>query len=320
MSTTRSAILSLLLASLATVTSASAQSAPEEWDTSGARHLELTAENAREEHPVRISPHQPTTLVFNAPLRPGGVVVEDEPRIKLAVNEAEGLVTLLPSDTAPSDKPLNPKVTVRFADGAVPESVTFRLVLHPTRAEHEVRVYRRPRSAESYRQGEKQERERAERCEAALEAERARPAGQDHRDLAGLFDAGLVGGGNGIAVRTLEPGEDYTQRPGETLEVTEANGYHAAIPGQVAVELFVLNTGNQPWMAKGVEGATLVSTDGERLRVVRVIQPEPFTPGERRQLVVVAEATVEQARGTFLLKLGETGGPRTLTVRGITFP
>jgi hypothetical protein len=35
---------------------------------------------------------------------------------------------------------------------------------------------------------------------------------------------------------------------------------------------------------------------------------------------VVAEATVEQARGTFLLKLGESGGPRTLTVRGITFP
>jgi hypothetical protein len=69
-----------------------------------------------------------------------------------------------------------------------------------------------------------------------------------------------------------------------------------------------------------VEGTALVSTEGERLRVVRVIQSEPLTPGAQRWLVVVAEATVEQAKGTFLLKLGETGGPRTLTVRGITFP
>ncbi|HEX8820904.1 MAG TPA: DUF2381 family protein [Archangium sp.] len=318
MSTSRSAVLSLLLTSLATVTPAFAQSAPEDWDTSGARHLELTAENAREEHPAGISPHHPTTLVFNAPLRPGGVTVEDEQRVKVALNEAEGLVTLLPSDTVPSDKPLT--VTVRFADGAVPESVTFRLVVHPTRAEHQVRVYRRPRSAESYRQGERQERERAERCEAALEAEHARPEGQNPRGLAGLFDAGLVGKGSGIAVRALASGKELTQRSGETLEVMMAHGYHAEIQKQVAVELTVRNTGNQPWTAEGVEGATLVSTDGARLRVVRVIQPEPFTPGAHHWLVVVAEATVEQAKGTFLLKLGETGGPRTLTVRGITFP
>jgi uncharacterized protein (TIGR02268 family) len=318
MSTSLPAALSLLLASLATVTPASAQSAPEEWDTSGARHLELTAENAGEEHPVRISPHHPTTLVFNTPLQPGGVAVEGERGLKLAVNEAEGMVTLLPSGASSPDKPLT--VTVRFADGSVPESVTFRLVVHPTRAEHQVRVYRRPRSAEAYRRGERQERERAERCEAALEAERARPERQDPGDLAGLFDTGLVGGGTGIAVQKLMPQKDFTQRPGETLDVKEANGYHAATQEQVAVELDVENKGQQPWTAEGAEGVALVSTEGARLRVVRVIQPEPLTPGARRRLVVVAEATVEQARGTFLLKLVERDGSRTLTVRGITFP
>jgi uncharacterized protein (TIGR02268 family) len=318
MSTAHLIVLPLLLASLVTATPTSAQPAPEEWDTSGARHLELTADNAGEQHPVRISPHHPSTLVFNAPLRAGGVVVNDASRVKMAVNEAEGMVTLLPSDTPPSDKPLT--VTVPFADGAVPESVTFRLVVHPTRAEHQVRVYRLPRSAESFQRGERQERERAERCEAALEAERARPEGQAPRDLADLFDAGLVGQGTGIAWRALALGKDLTQRSGETLEVMEAHSYHAALSKQVAVELRVENTGQQPWTAGGVEGTALVSTEGERLRVVRVIQPEPLTPGARQQLVVVAEATVEQAKGTFLLKLGENGGPRTLTVRGITFP
>jgi uncharacterized protein (TIGR02268 family) len=202
----------------------------------------------------------------------------------------------------------------------VPESVTFRLVVHPTWAEHQVRVYRLPRSAESFQQGERQERERAERCEAALETERARPEGQAPRDLAGLFDAGLVGKGTGIAPRVLALGKDLTQRPGETLKVVAAYSYHVVVPKQVAVELNVENTGNQPWTAEGVEGTALVSTDGVRLRVVRVIQPKPLEPGAQRWLVVVAEATVEQARGTFLLKLGESGGPRTLTVRGITFP
>ena len=267
---------------------------------------------------MRINSHHPTTLVFNAPLQPGGVVVEDERLVKVAVNEAEGLVTLLPADALPLDKPL--EVTVRFADGAVPQSVTFQLVVHPTRAEHQVQVYRPPRSAESYQQGERQQRERAQQCEAALAAERTRPEGPRPRDLSDLFEAGLVGGGKGIAVRTLTLGKDITHRPGEALEMKEAYSYHAENSGQVAVEMQVMNMGARSWTAEGVEGATLVSTEGVRLRVVRVKQPKPIAPGETERLVVVAEATVEQARGTFLLELGEAGGARTVTVRGVSFP
>lgn len=308
----------LPLLALLSVPPATAQPAPEEWDTSGARHLELTAESAGEAYPVRISPPHSTTLVFNTQLLPGGVEVEDARLLKVAVNEAEGLVTLLPSSELPPDKPL--WVTVRFADGAVPERVTFRLVVHPTRAEHQVQVYRRPRSAESYQQGERQERERAERCEAALEAERILTEGQPPGDFTSLFDAQLLGKGKGIAGRRLSRENDFTQRPGETLKVTEAYSYRAELPRQVAVELRVDNPSPLPWTAEGVEGTLLVSVEGVRLRVVRVWQPEPLAPGAPRRLVVVAEATAEQARGSFRLKLGEANGPRTLTLRGLTFP
>jgi uncharacterized protein (TIGR02268 family) len=301
---------------LALLTATSAQLLSEEWDTSGARHLELTAENTGEQHPVRISPLQSTTLVFNAPLQPGGVTVEGEQWVKKAVNEAEGMVTLLPSGAPTPDKPLT--VTVRFADGQAPGSVTFRLVVHPTRAEHQVRVHRQPRSGESLHLEARQQRERAERCEAALEQERTRPVTPCSGDLTGLFDAGLLSEGKTVVVRNLK--KDFTQRPGETLKVKEAWSYRAEQAEQVALELHVENTSALPWTEEDLQGAELVSTQGVRLQVVRVWQPKPIEPGAQRPLVVEAKATVEQARGTFLLKLGETGGPRTLTVRGITFP
>jgi uncharacterized protein (TIGR02268 family) len=113
---------------------------------------------------------------------------------------------------------------------------------------------------------------------------------------------------------------DVTQHPDEMLGVKQAWSYRAEPRSLVAVELQVLNTSPLPWTADGVEGAELVSTQGVRLRVVRVWQRTPAEPGALAQLVVEAEATVEQSRGTFLLKLGEAGGPRTLTVRGVSFP
>jgi uncharacterized protein (TIGR02268 family) len=311
-----SPLAAALVLALLTATSASAWPASEEWDTSGARHLELTAENAGEQHPVRISAHHSTNLVFNAPLQPGGVKVEDERLLKKAVNEDEGLVTLRPSGALPRDKPLT--LTVRFADGLAPESVTFRLVVHPTRAEHEVRVYRQLPSCESHRREARQQRERAERCEAMLERERTCPEGQRPWGFTSLFEAGLLGRGKSIAVRNIQ--KDLLQRPGEPLEVWGAWSYRTEENGHRAVELSLTNTTPLPWTVEGVEGAELVSTDGERLRVARVWQPKPLAPGERDQLVVEVEATEKPLQGPFLLKLREAGGARTFTVRGVTFP
>jgi len=297
----------LLLALLAGVP-ATAQPASEQRDTTSERHLELTADSTGQQPEVRITPGRATTLVFNAPLLRGGVQVEDERLVALAVNEVRSLVTLLPSDSPPPDKPLS--LTVRFADGAVPERVTFRLVPH-SRAERQVRVYRQPRSVDSYKQEAEQERERAERCEAELARTQAE---QPHAEgLVGPFGAGLVGRGLGLQEKTLT----ITQRPGEPLRVTDAFSYRAEFAERVVVELWVTHTGHQPW---ALEGAELRNTQGTRLNVLRVWPSQPISPGDIRQLVVEAEATKEQSRGTFLLELREAGGAGTVTVRGATFP
>ncbi|HEX5752095.1 MAG TPA: DUF2381 family protein [Archangium sp.] len=309
--------MSTLLAApllLALLVSTPAAPHGEEWDTPGARHLELTAENADVQHPVRIRPHESTTLVFDTPLQPGGVRVEDGQGVKVAVSEAEGVVLLLPTRAPPLDRP--PRVTVRFADGQVPGGVTFRLVEDVLRAEHQVRVYRQPRSGESLQLESRQQRERAEWCEAALAQERARPPGPCSGSLQGLLEAGLVGEGLGILARELM--SSLSSRPGAPLMVTEAWSYRAEARQQVAVELNVKNTSALAWTT---EGAELVSTEGVRLRVTRVWQSGPLLPEGQVRLVVEAEAPEKkQLQSTFLLKLGEAGGARTFTVRGVAFP
>ena len=302
----------LLSLALLTTTPALAEATPATWEPVAVRHVELTADKAEQVHEVRISPLFTTTLVFNAPLLRGGVVLEEREGFRtVMVDEATGVVALLPSGVLSAGKRLS--LTVRFAEGAVPASATFQLVVHPTRAESQVNVYRLPRSAESFQVEARQERERAEQCEAQLaraQAEQKRPGG-----LTGLIDSGLVVKGSGVTGRDLWT--TAQQRPGGALQVKAADTYAAR--GQVAVALEVENTSAQPWSVDS-EGAQLVSKEGARLRVLSVWQPEPLAPGKKGRVVVEAAATPEQAQGTYVLTLGEGGGVRTVTLRGVTFP
>ncbi|MCY1082015.1 DUF2381 family protein [Archangium lansingense] len=306
-----------LLLTLLTDPSAPVWPASEKWDMPGARRLELTAESAKVQHPVDVSPRHSTHLVFDTPLQPGGVEV-DERWVKKAVNEAEGMVMLRLAGVPPPDEPLT--VTVRFAEAQGLERVTFRLRVHPIRGEHEVQVIRQPGVCASSNQEARQQRERAERCEAARERERTGPEAPRPEGFSDFVDAGLVGDGAGIVGRKLALGRDFSQRPGETLVVWEAYSYRVERRGLVAAELHVDSTDTRPWVAEGAGVAELVNEQGVRLKVVRVWQPEPLVAGTRRLLVVEAEATVAQARGSFRLELGEAEGARTLTVRGVTFP
>jgi uncharacterized protein (TIGR02268 family) len=302
----------LLSLALLTTTPALAEAMPDTWEPVAVRHLELTADEAGRVHEVRISPLFTTTLVFNAPLLEGGVVLEEREGFRtVMVDEATGVVALLPSGVLSAGRRLS--LTVRFAEGAVPASATFQLVVHPTRAESQVNVYRLPRSAESFQVEARQERERAEQCEAQLaqaQAERKRLGG-----LTGLIDSGLVVKGSGVTGRDLW--DTARWRPGGALRVEKAHTYAAR--GQVAVALEVQNTSAQPWSVDS-EGVQLVSKEGARLRVLSVWPLEPLAPGQEGRVVVEAAATPEQARGTYVLTLGERGGARTVTLRGVTFP
>jgi uncharacterized protein (TIGR02268 family) len=249
--------------------------------------------------------------VFDTPLLPGGVRVERRERFRsVTVDETAGLITLLPSGALTAEETLS--LTVRFADGAIPESVTFQLVPHPTGAESQVQVFRQARSANFYKQEARMERERAKRCDAELErtrAEQRSPGG-----LVGLLESGLMGGGKVVAVR--ETFASIPQRLDNPFQVRTAFSYRAEQWKRVAVELELDNQSPEPWK---IEGAELVGAKGARPRVLRVWPLEPLAAGEKRRVMVEAEAP-EDTRGAFILKLMEAGGSRTLTFRGVMFP
>jgi uncharacterized protein (TIGR02268 family) len=128
------------------------------------------------------------------------------------------------------------------------------------------------------------------------------------------METGLVDQGVGIGGERLS---SFTQRPGESIWVRAAYSYRAERVNQVAVQLELENRGTQPWT---VEGAELVGKKGTRPRRLEVLPVAPLLPGEIVRVMLVAEATKQEVQGPFVLKLGEAGGPRTVTLRGVTFP
>jgi uncharacterized protein (TIGR02268 family) len=304
-----SPVVALVLA-LLVVVPARAQPTSEEWQAVGVRRIELRADVSGDAHPVRIRPRFTTTLLFDTPLRRGGVELEGGERFKLVtLDEAAQVLTLIPPPTPLPGERL--KLTVHFADGAAPASATFRLEVHPAWAEQQVEVYRLPRPLESYQQEAREQREHAQRCEAELaraQAERQGPGG-----LAGLIDAGWVVEDQGVGA--LKITKTTTQRPGEVLRLRRAHSYRAQ--GQVAVALELNNTDARPWTA---EGAELVGPRGERLRVLRVWQPTPVLSGHFGLVIVEAEGLGADTQGPYVLRLHEAGGPRTVTLRGVSFP
>lgn len=283
--------------------------APAPWDANAARYLELTEQDAGAEHEVGISPDRTTTFVFNAPLSREGLLLEERELFHVVmVDEAHGTLLLLPSGALPPGKVL--RLTVRLADGALPASITFRLVVHLTRAEPQVNVYRQPRAPESYQRQWQQEHERAERCEerwARAEAERG-PGG-----LLGLLESGVMDEQHGVTMQDISG--STAQPSGGPLQMQRITSYRAQ--ERVAVDVKLKNTSAQPWT---LEGAELVGKGGTRLDVLRVGPREPVAPGQQRHVRVEAEVTDEEARGTWVLELSEAGGARTVTVRGVTFP
>ena len=282
---------------------------------SGTRRLELTAETAARQQEVCIHPGLSTSFFFDAKL--ARVEVAGRERFRVVVGE-EGF-TLIPMAAWPDGERV--PVTVYFQDGASPASVTFELVVHPSKAERQVEVTRHPRTLASYQQGEQLARTEVQRCReenARLQAECARQVG-----LTSLLAQGLMSQG-GIPDKTLH--ENVTSPLANALFISHARTYRSATERKegahrvvrLAVELELRNNGKRPWTP---DRAVLEGPQHVELKVLSVWPLTPIAPGWKGRIVVEAEATEEAARSTFTLELwSQEGGGERERFDGVTFP
>ena len=279
------------------------------------RYISLAADATGEPPEMCIRQGLTSTLHFDSKR----VRFELEKKKFLWVLAGENALTFVPSESLRDGERL--PLTVYFEDGAAPERATFELVVHPSHADRQVEVSRHPRPVASYRQEVRQAREEARQCQqekAQLQAECRGRTG-----LTGLLAHRLVSR-EGVPSRDLS--KEITGHLEDPLYLIGIYSYrstphhHGAEKRVVrlAVEVELMNTGTEPWE---VAGAALIGPTGETLRVLETWQQEPIAPGKSRHVVVEVEATEQEARGPFTLKLwaGEEDG-RNVTLRGVTFP
>ncbi len=106
-----------------------------------AQRVELGGEPTRRPPEVCVSPGEPTHFLFDAPLREGGVQLEERERF-VDMAEGERSVTVYPSERVVAGKPLT--LTACFADGAAPACASFLLVPRVGQATGKVTVVRPP--------------------------------------------------------------------------------------------------------------------------------------------------------------------------------
>ncbi|MBZ4418357.1 DUF2381 family protein [Myxococcus sp. RHSTA-1-4] len=311
--------LPLLVLSLLLAASAAGQSAVGKRGE-GARVIELGAEPARQPPELRISPTLSTVVLFDTP--PTSVEVK-EPRHFRRVRLAGDTLTLVPSAGLTEGARLT--LTLHFQDGQMQERAVLTLLVDEDAAEREVEVRRRPRPRERDPMQLEDLHEENQQLRQALEAlrEENRRLRQDMGPLFSARDCSVGLGGlftNGplkkadLAVRPLATRN--ISLPEQPIEVRAAWTYR--LGSQAALLLELENTSSaQSWQAGG---ARLESPEGANVKTLDVWMEANLGPGERGHLVLGVEPRGNELRGSFTLKLQDSEGGQTVTLRDVVFP
>ncbi|HYO64686.1 MAG TPA: DUF2381 family protein [Archangium sp.] len=254
---------------------------------------------------VCVSPGLVTSFTFDVP---PVVELQDDVRFAEVMRGRSGLSIVPPPDMAPGERI---RLTARWGEGHSQQSVTFVLVMaHPGRATRQVEVSRDKRPREALLQENAQERAVSQRLREQvqrLQAQLVQSGG-----LLGLLRAGSLGNG-GILARQLKQGPGELPL-GDALSFSQGTTYRSK--NSVAAEVWLENSGSEPWI---VEGASLVSPTGEKLEGVRVGQEEIIAPQQTRRVFIEADAASGIPLGELTLRVWGADG-RAISIPNVTFP
>jgi uncharacterized protein (TIGR02268 family) len=282
---------------------AAAAEPPPEAICEDIQRIELALAPTAVAREICVSPGLTTSLRFDAPAI---VDLQDEVRFEEVVRDRT-LLTLMPPPEMAAGERL--RLTVRF-EGEPPSSgLTLMLVGHSGRATHQVEVSRDERTRESLRQELLQERARTTQLREALA--RAQALLDQSGGLRSLI-ASKTMGTRGVLAQDLKL--EVPRPPEGGLSWESGSSYRAE--KSVAAEVFLRNSGPEPWR---VAGGSLVDARGVEMKGLKFRQDEVISSGEAKPVIVEVDASFAQAHGELTLTLWDAAG-RTITLPRVTFP
>ena len=256
--------------------------------------------------PIRIGPGLSTTLLFDTDIQQDQVSLEGRAQFT-RVSPGNSLLVLVPSSDMRLGETL--KLSIPFKDATLPARLVLTLEVRATAVDRQVEVYRRARSAESYRQ-------EAEQLRAELERLRQRPppapVGKVQMDG---FRALLSATG---PLETLTMGvstiEVSCSRP---CPLRFDNIRQLKGGGRRAVQLSVRSEDGLSWT---IRRAVLTDGSGHVWESLPPLQTAPVTPGSYVPVTVEFDLNSNTGQGPFTLQLWDEAGTRSAVFNGITFP
>ncbi len=288
------------LAPLALLLASAAAAQPQPGDKPKLRQRTVTLPAKAEDAAVHVARGTRTTLTFDSLLAAKGVQLAGRETHFERVDEDERLVSLKPKvDLAPGERLL---LTVRFADGASPQEVTFELVAADEEVDSSVEVVRRVSNADALHAELKD-------LKAKYEALRDRSGeGGPEGLVASGWPTGLISSRAFVA--------QVPSGNASGLKVEDGLGYRTGQWALVVVRLRNL-PGERPWALGSVR---LFTAHGAPVRVLSVRMDRPqLAAGEAGQLLVRTEAPVWPSTEELRLELKDKEGGRLLPLSGVAF-
>ncbi|QSQ18730.1 DUF2381 family protein [Pyxidicoccus parkwayensis] len=270
----------------------------------GVRRIDLR--EVREPIPeIHIGPGLTTTVLFDSTIRPDEVVLEGRERFQ-RLGLSEDHLVLVPSSTFQQGEHL--RLEIRFRDDAAPERVAFMLVVDPEQVERQVELFRRPRTAESYRQ-------EVEELKSGMSRLR--------QEVARLHSSPELSGEGGALAATVARLDDVRQRPLTFgREENSAPVSVKAVQGVRLAGLWMALRLNLAWRGRGeggwvAAGASLRDSQGRLVMTRRPWQGAPLTPWDDQFVVIASEHEASLPAGRYTLKLWDESGGQTVTLEGL---
>ncbi|WP_375746149.1 DUF2381 family protein [Corallococcus interemptor] len=257
--------------------------------------------------PIRIGAGVSTTLLFDTDIQQDQLSLESRAQFE-RVSTGSSVLVLVPSNDLQEGGGLKLSIPFKDPGSALPSRLSLTLVVDSSAVDRQVEVYRRVRSAESYRQEVQQLRAELERVRKERDS-----SGGSTREPMGL--RGLLVGSTelpGIGIDSKWTPANC-RRPC-SFNVTRAAAFTSG--PRRALQLVLRAVDKKPWI---IGRAVLVDRKGREWQSFPPFQTGPIEAESEQTLILEFDVNSSELDG-YQLSITDVDGTRTVHWSGVNFP